>query len=77
MLIDTRGWEPEPERRRSLPSVDVRRLASPALAVLAFLWSIALGGVAAYVLLLVAIVFAARTVDRHLGYRGGLREHRQ
>jgi len=80
MLIDDRTPEPDPDEGWSLPILPWRTLARLALALALVLVSAAVGGWAGYLILLGAVILAARTADRALGEwpsAPGLSEHRQ
>lgn len=72
MLIDTRGWEPEPgderDRRRSLPHVPWRPFAW----IAAFCWLLVIAaevdGFAGYGIFLVAISLGSWRLERWAGH---------
>jgi hypothetical protein len=69
--------DPAPEPRRRRPDVPWRTLGVLAVIVALFAAADAVGGIVAYLLLLVAVTVGSLAIDRAAGYWGGLTEHRQ
>jgi hypothetical protein len=69
--------EPEPEPRRRRPDVPWRTLGVIAVLIALFAAANAIGGIVAYILLLVAVTVLSLAIDSAAGYWGGLTEHRQ
>lgn len=80
-LIDTRPRfepepEPEPRRRRWNLRIPWRALSVLALVIALFKLSSVLSGLAGYGVLLVAVTVLSVAIERSMGYRAGLTEHR-
>ncbi len=81
-LVDTRPRfepepEPEPRPRRRRPDVPWRTLGVVGLIVALLTVASEVGGLVAYLLVLVVVTVASLAVDHAVGYWAGLTEHRQ
>lgn len=80
-LIDTRPRfepepEPEPPRRRWVRHIPWRALFVLAIIIGLFKLSSIMEGLAGYGVLLVAVTVLSVAIERSMGYRAGLTEHR-
>jgi hypothetical protein len=80
-LIDTRPRfepepEPEPPKRRRPLRIPWRALAALAVVIGLFKLSSIVEGLAGYMILLVAVTVLSISIERSMGYRAGLTEHR-